>query len=380
VRVALVAPYDLAAPGGVQGQVLGLARALAERGDTVLVLGPGRPRQWAGDLGALARSVVLVGVGPSRRVRANGSDAPICISPLAAVRTRTALDVFAPEVVHIHEPFVPGPALAAARSAAAPIVATFHRFGASIPYRLAGPLLLPVARRAALLVAVSQAALGTLEAVIGSEARRALVLANGVDVARFSARRKPAHHAKVATIVFVGRLEPRKGVQVLLDAVNRLRTPARLVVVGDGPLRQRVERLTVAGVVEVTLAGRLSDEELARVVAEADILVAPSLKGESFGVVLLEAMAAGTAVVASDLPGYRMAAGDAARFTPPGDVATLAAVLEELLADDAARHELCERGRRRAARHSFSALAAAYHERYELVTRGEDAGAIDSLG
>lgn len=362
MRVALVAPYDLGAPGGVQGQVLGLARALASIGDEVLVVAPGQPTTWLGD--PAGGGVRVAGTGAVVAVPANGSRAPLAASPLAGRRALAALADFAPEVVHVHEPFVPGPALAATRGARAPVVATFHRAGAGAGYRIAGLLLRPLARRPALLVAVSEAARSTLCQVIGRVADDAEVVANAVDLERFARAKARARPCGRRRIVFVGRLERRKGVEVLLEALRRLPAPVEVVVVGDGPLRGR---LTAAAPEGVRFAGRLEDEAMADEVASADVLVAPSLEGESFGVVLLEAMAAGTAVVASDLPGYRLAAGDAARLVPPGDAAALAAALAGLFADPKARARLVAGGLERAATAGFTAQATAYRERYERL-------------
>lgn len=367
MRVALVAPYDLGVPGGVQGQVLGLARALAGTGDDVLVVAPGDPARW---LGRPVDGVRLTGTGAVVSVPANGARAPIAASPLAGRRTLAALARFGPDVVHVHEPLVPGPAAAALRRSVAPVVATFHRAGAGAGYRLLGPVARPLVGRAAALVAVSEAARQTLCAVVGPSAERAEIVPNGVDLDRFDRARRRARRGPGLRVVFVGRLERRKGAEVLLAAVPLLRAATEpdpglaVVVVGDGPLRPRLEAGAPAG---VAFRGRLDDEALADEVAAADVLVAPSLEGESFGVVLLEAMAAGTAVVAADLPGYRLAAGAAARFVAPGDPAALARALGALLADDDARAALVARGLAQAATSGFGALAEAYRGRYRRV-------------
>lgn len=365
MRIALVAPYDLGVPGGVQGQVLGLARALSASGDQVLVVGPGRPDTWLGD--PAGAGLALVGTGAVVAVPANGSRAPVAASPLAGRRTLAALRGFRPEVVHVHEPFVPGPALAALRAAPAPVVATFHRAGAGAPYRLARPLLAPLAARAAVLVAVSEAARATLAAVVGPAADRAVVVPNGVDLERFVQARQRTGDGSTgkAKLVFVGRLERRKGAEVLLEAVAGLGVPVEVAVVGDGPLRGRLAGRAPAG---VTFLGRLDDRATADAVAAADVFVAPSLAGESFGVVLLEAMAAGTAVVASDLDGYRVAAGGAARLVPPGDARALAGALRELLADEPARRALVSAGLARCAAAGFEVRAGAYRPLYAAAS------------
>jgi phosphatidylinositol alpha-mannosyltransferase len=270
VRVALVAPYDLGVPGGVQGQVLGLARALAGTGDDVLVVAPGDPARW---LGRPVDGVRLTGTGAVVSVPANGARAPIAASPLAGRRTLAALARFGPDVVHVHEPLVPGPAAAALRRSVAPVVATFHRAGAGAGYRLLGPVARPLVGRAAALVAVSEAARQTLCAVVGPSAERAEIVPNGVDLDRFDRARRRARRGPGLRVVFVGRLERRKGAEVLLAAVPLLRAATEpdpglaVVVVGDGPLRPRLEAGAPA---RVTFRGRLDDEALADEVAAAD--------------------------------------------------------------------------------------------------------------
>ncbi|HVC25059.1 MAG TPA: glycosyltransferase family 4 protein [Acidimicrobiales bacterium] len=399
MRVALVCPYDLAAPGGVQGQVTGLARALAELGCEVIVVAPvgnmatpatgvlrgarrtGAPsRSPAGDAARRdlrdgdrgpddLAGLHLVAAGSTIVIRANGSRAPVALSPLAARRSLAAVREWGPDVVHVHEPLVPAVALCAALSRIAPTIGTFHRAGSSTLYRAARPLARLCLARLDAVVAVSQAARSTLVAVAGGVGGRCAIVPNGIAVGRF-ATAEPWPSAG-PTVVFVGRHEHRKGLAVLLDAFGALPPSTRLWVVGDGPqtgaLRARSRR--AASGARVEWCGRLGDAELARRVAGADVLVAPSLGGESFGVVLLEAMAAGTAVVASDLEGYRLAAGAAARYAEPGDAAGLARALGEVLADRATCDALVDAGRRRAEECSIGSVAREYLERYDTISR-----------
>jgi len=361
-----VSPYDLGVPGGVQGQVLGLAAALAGGGDDVLVIGPGPTATWP----HTTRGLRCWSAGPSVGIRANGSVAPIARSPLASTRARQTLARFGPRVVHVHEPFVPGPAWAATRPGSARLVVTFHRAEAGLGYRLAGPLLRPALERADQLVAVSEAARATLQSVVGPLARGVTIVPNAVDLSRAIAARRSPVDAAGPTVVFVGRHERRKGLEVLLDAFARLEGSPTLRIVGDGPLRRPLEAAhggSEPGGPRVVFLGRLDADETAREMAGADVLVAPSLGGESFGVVLLEAMASGTAVIASDLPGYRLAGGDAARYVAPGDPVELAQVLGTLLAAHEERSELTSRGEARAAEHGLEGLASAYRRLYQAV-------------
>jgi len=370
VRVALVSPYSVTLPGGVQGQVLGIAAALARAGDEVAVVAPGEPD--AVPAGGLAGGARLVLVGGTLPIRVNGSRAPVALSPGASLRSRAELRAFRPDIVHLHEPFVPGPALAALLARPAPTLGTFHRSGASAPYRLLRPLLIPLFNRLGDAVAVSEAARATLEAVTGRRASRIDLLPNGVDLDLFE--RTEPYPADRPAVVFVGRHEVRKGLGVLLEAFSTSALEARLWVVGDGPERPAL-RARYGADARIEWLGRLDGDALAARVAGATVLVAPSLGGESFGVVLLEAMAAGTAVLASDIPGYRLAAGSAAELVVPGDPAALRRSLEALLGDVGRRAELVGAGRERACSHSFEELAVAYRRRYEALLSGARAGA-----
>jgi phosphatidylinositol alpha-mannosyltransferase len=363
MRVALVCPYSLAAAGGVQQQVVGLAGALAAAGDDVTLLaptgsGPYRPAV-AGDVG-----VVLV--GRSMRVPANGSRAPVALSPATARRTVEALRRLRPEVVHVHEPLAPAVGLAAALAHVAPTVATFHRAGVGLGYRAVAPLARRVAGGLDCCAAVSEPARDTLAAVLRRDPGCELVW-NGVDVDRF-ARAEPWPEQR-PSVLFASRHEHRKGLDVLLEAFVAVPGDARLVVVSSGPQTDRLRRRS-HGDPRIEWCGVVSDDELARRLAAATVFVAPSRGGESFGLVLLEAMAAGAAVVASDLPGYRLAAGDAACYVPPGEPDPLAKAISELLADDHRRAVLIEAGRSLVVERSYRRLAAWYRARYRQVTAG----------
>jgi phosphatidylinositol alpha-mannosyltransferase len=359
VRIAIVSPYDLSVPGGVQGQVRGLSRVFAWAGHEVLLIAPGRQ-----SASATVEGVRLERAGRTVRVPVNGSRAPIAPWPAAMLRTRRLLKAFAPEVIHVHEPFVPGAALAAVLGRRVPTVATFHRAGASRSYRAVGPLFARAAhldRR----VVVSLAAADTLGRVIGARARPWTVLANGIDLQRFA--RPESGAPRQPTVLFVGRHEARKGLEILIEAFAQLPAVARLRIAGQGPQSPALRRAT-SGDARITWLGAIDDEQVADELVAADLFVAPSLAGESFGVVLLEAMAAGTPVIASDLDGYRLAGGGAARYVPAGEPLALRAAIVGLLDDEPARLALQEAGLRQAERHSLAVLAERYLEIFDELT------------
>jgi phosphatidylinositol alpha-mannosyltransferase len=352
VRVGLVCPYSLTIPGGVQGQVLGLARSLRTLGHEVRVLAPcDGPPPDAG----------VTPLGRSVPTAANGSVAPLAPDPSAQLRTIRALRDEAFEVVHLHEPLAPGPTMTALLFASAPMVGTFHAAGESAAYRFLGWGLKRMTRRLAHRCAVSPDAEVLARTALGGEYE---LLFNGIEVERFA--HGDAHPTEGPTIFFLGRHEPRKGLDVLLAALADLPADVRLWIGGDGPQTAEL-RERYAHDRRIEWLGRISDEERAARMRGCTVYCSPSVRGESFGMVLLEAMASGCALVASDLDGHRNVATDGADalLTPVGDPMALAKALRRVLDDEALRGELVAGGRRRADELSMAHLAARYVEIYE---------------
>lgn len=371
MRVALVSPYDLDRPGGVQSHVRALAGALVRAGDRVLVVGPGRPAaagpagRGSGD-GAVPDGPVEVRVGPGRAVAFNGSRAPILLDPRGVRRARRAIAAFAPDVVHVHEPLAPLLGLAVAwgvarRPGGPSLVVTHHAWSDRARlYRAAAPVGRRILARAGGVIAVSEAAAAYHAAALGVPRSRFTVVPNGVDVGRFARPRTPRAPDDPLTVLFLGRLERRKGVLVLAEAyaaLRRRRGDLALVVVGTGPDEAEARRALAADTT-VRFLGAVAQDRLPGVLAEADVVVAPSLGGESFGIVLLEAMASGAALVASDLPGYRSVVDpDHALLVPPGDVDALAAAVGRLADDAALRQRLAAAGHVRVADFDWAEVA-----------------------
>jgi phosphatidylinositol alpha-mannosyltransferase len=360
-----VCPYSLTVPGGVQTQVIGLARALRTSGDEVALVGPAEESKIAGRVDAAAlNGALFVKVGAGTPISANGSRAPVSPWPSTMSRTLSALRAFAPEVVHLHEPFVPGPSLAALVKGPAPIVGTFHRSGNDLAYRAYGHLVGRWSHRLDAVFAVSKEARATAIACIGRLREQIGIIPNGVEL-HGDACLEP-WPARAPTVVFVGRHEHRKGLEVLLEAFSFLPATTRLWVLGNGPETERL-RGRFASDERVDWPGAVDDTERFRRLAGGDLFVAPSLGGESFGLVLLEAMAAGTAVVASDLPGYRLAAAGAARLVPPGDAGALARAIGDLLGNDEQREQLRAMGLRRASECDMTLIAGLYKDVYRRL-------------
>jgi len=357
VRIGLVCPYSLTIPGGVQGQVLGLARSLRTIGHEVRVLAPcDGPPPDAG----------VTPLGRSVPTAANGSVAPLAPDPSAQLRTIRALRDEGFDVVHLHEPIAPGPCMTATLFADAPKVGTFHAAGESAGYRVMGWALKRLAARLDHRVAVSPDAMALAQRSLGGEYE---LLFNGIEVDRFAPG--PAHLTDAPTIFFLGRHEPRKGLDVLLAALSDLPADLRVWVGGDGPqteeLRERYGRDR-----RIEWLGRIDDGERAARMRGCTVYCSPSVRGESFGMVLLEAMAAGCALVASDLDGHRNVATDGvdALLAPVGDAAALAKALRRVLDDDELRADLVAGGRRRADQLSMANLAVRYDAIYQDVLAG----------
>jgi phosphatidylinositol alpha-mannosyltransferase len=356
VRIGMLCPYSLTLPGGVQMQVLGLARSLRRLGHDVRVLAPSDgPPPDAG----------VTPLGNSVPTAANGSVAPLAPDPSAQLRTIRALRDEGFDVLHLHEPLAPGPNHTALLVRGAPILGTFHAAGDSASYRYLRPLVRWLANRLDHRCAVSADAAELAHRYLGGEYTQ---LFNGIETDRH-ADAKP-WPADGPTVFFIGRHEPRKGLDVLLDAMGSLPSDVRLWVAGDGPDTQRL-REQHAGDDPIEWLGRISDDEKYERIRGADALCAPALRGESFGIVLLEGMAAGTPVVATDIDGYRNVAADGrgARLVPPGDAAALAAALGDVLAGGPAVDALVEAGREQADSFSMRRLAERYLELYGQLLR-----------
>ena len=338
MRIGLVCPYDLSKPGGVQAQVKDLTGHLIDSGDEVVVLGPGLPEDLRGlDLG---RSVSIPG---------NRSRVPLSPDPRVGRRMRRAVADL--DLLHVHEPLMPFVSLEALR-VGVPVVATFHAAPGAVGkgfYALARPwlrfLLGPNVRK---VTAVSRTAAAPLPRDLDIT-----IVPNGVDVAGLASTVE-RNHGRVA---FLGRDEKRKGLDVLLQAWDRVVAEvegAELVVMGASRDVDGIEWL-----------GRVDDEAKKAVLGSSAIYVAPNLGGESFGVVLVEAMAAGTAVVASDLTAFQDVGGDAVRYFEAGNSTDLAGTLIELLAAPDTMEAMSRAGAERAWRYDWSTVAASYRDVYE---------------
>ncbi len=368
MRVSLLCPYSLSVPGGVQGQVLGLARALREIGVDARVIGPtdGPPPEPG-----------ITTVGPSVGFATNGSVSPMAEGQtIASERTLEALRAFEPDVLHLHEPLVPGPTSAALLGSEVPKVGTFHAAGESgaPAYKALRKLAVSAARRLAVRVAVSPDARAMAEAALGGSY---LILPNGVDVDAFS-KVEPFPTVK-PSVLFVGRHEPRKGLGVLLDAWTGIDRDATLWVASDGP---ETEALRSRGTPHVEWLGRISEPEKLARLKGATLFCAPALGQESFGIVLLEAMAAGTAVVASDIPGYRNVAHhdvDAIMVTPNDPHALRLALRRALDADDL-RARVEQAGSTHVLDFSLARLAERYVAVYEQAIAAPSSGAMTRAG
>jgi len=358
MRIGLVCPYSLTVPGGVQAQVLGLGRELRRQGHEARVLGPcdGPPPES-----------FVTPLGNSLPTAANGSIAPLAPDASAVLRTIRALNDEEFDVIHVHEPMAPGPTMTTVTMRPAPLVGTFHAAGRSTSYVVFKPVVRWLTERIDHKVVVSKDALALAQTHLGGEYE---VLWNGVEL-DVVANARPAP-ADAPTIFFCGRHEERKGLAVLLEAMAELPASTRLWIASDGPDGPRL-RADYAGDERMTWLGRISEAEKFARLKGASVFCAPSLHGESFGVVLIEAMAAGTAVVASGLDGYRNVATDGvdAVLVEPGDPAALAGALRRVLDDDVLAAHLRDNGARRAGDFSMATLAATYVHIYERVVAAD---------
>lgn len=338
MRIAIVCPYAWDRPGGVRSHVRSLAEQLRMRDHDVLIVAPRQASMRA------TAGVVLV--GRTVPIPANGSVAPLTFGPGAARGVFKALNGFGPEVVHLHEPLIPSLSLLALLQTRVPTVGTFHASAEkSIGYRLGRPLLKRAAERLTVRTAVSDAARELVSRYLPGCYH---LTPNGVNVKDF-ATAAPADVGPGKKVLFLGRLERRKGLEVLLQAMTRLRDrDIELLVAGAGPQDRELRALADRLMVRARFFGRVDEATKASLFKRADVYCAPGLGGESFGIVLIEAMGASTPVVCSDLPGFRAVAGTSAVLVSPGHAGLLADAIRRVASDDSLAERMGKAGVRTA--------------------------------
>ncbi len=368
----MVCPYSFDVPGGVQFHVRDLAQVFLAEGHDVSVLAP-----------ADEDSVLppyLTSCGRAVPVRYNGSVARLSFGPVTSARVTRWLEAGDFDVVHLHEPVTPSVSLLALWAAEEPVVATFHTSNVrSRAMHAANPLLRTSLEKLRGRIAVSEEAATTVRRHIGGDT---YIIPNGVDVARFAqAAPRPVWHGTTErpTLAFLGRVdEPRKGLQVALDALPSVLDAypgARLLVAGPGDAGDLLKRAHPRVAAAVELLGAVSDPDKASLLRSVDAYVAPHLGGESFGIVLVEAMASGAPVVAADLPAFVdvLDGGRTGAIFARGSADALATTVVGLLRDADRREQLVRAGHDRAARFDWSPVSRQVMAVYETVIAGADA-------
>jgi len=367
VRIGIVCPYSFDAPGGVQFHIRDHAEHLISIGHEVSVLAPAEDDTPIPDY--------VVPAGRTVPFRYNGSVARLNFGPITAARVRRWLATGNFDVLHIHEPVTPSLGMIALWIARGPIVATFHTSNPrSRAMQIAYPMVRPGLEKLSARIAVSEDARRTVVEHVGGDA---IIIPNGVWVDRF-ADAKPVKKWQgtpdAPTIAFLGRLdEPRKGLQVLFGAVARVLNEnpgARFLIAGRGDASAATQILG-ENAHAVEFLGGISDEEKAELLSSVDMYIAPQTGGESFGIVLVEGMSAGTTVVASNIGAFQRVLdyGELGALFENGDSEDLARVINDLIANPDKRRGYVERANAAVGRYDWSVVAERILTVYEMVTQ-----------
>jgi phosphatidylinositol alpha-mannosyltransferase len=367
VKIGLVTPYIYPLPGGVNAHVQELYENLVARGHDVRIISSthGPQRSSEGD-------IIRLGYGWS--VPTNGSVGTLTVSHRYGQLVQEMLDREQFDLIHYHEPFVPFLSLQVLRHSTSVNVATFHAYsGWSPSYEFGKRMMARFASRLHGRIAVSAAARHFINRYFPGEYK---VIPNGVDLRDYQGATPFARWRDgTPNILFIGRFESRKGLMYLLKAYRLLRRDGhdcRLLVVGVGPQERDARRYIATRRLQgVEFLGRVSDADKARAFATADVFVSPATGQESFGIVLLEAMAAGRAIVCSDIHGYKgvVRRGEQALLVPPKDTEALAGAIAQLLRDPAMRVRMGESGKERAVQFSWPSVTAKVDDYYGFVIR-----------
>jgi len=348
MKIALVSPYDFAYPGGVTNHISSLEHYLTRMGHEVKVIAP------------VSKAVSVFGnrfipIGRPRSIPTSGSIARVTISTRLSPGIKSVLAEENFDIIHLHEPFMPMLCTTVLRTSQTKMVGTFHAFAGKPGYNFAKPLTIRWLRKwfcnLDAKIAVSKPALEFASKHLPGEYA---IIPNGIDLEHFSPDVSPIDEFRDGklNILFVGRMEQRKGVKYLIKAYQQVKEEfpeTRLLIVGPGTrLRNRYERQVKHNKLnDVVFTGHVSYDELPRYYQTADIFCAPATGSESFGIILLEAMAMGKPIIASNIDGYAslVTHGTEGLLVPPKDDKRLARELRVLLSDESIRQQLGDKGK-----------------------------------
>ena len=367
IRIGMVCPYGWDTPGGVQSHIRDLAEHLIEEGHYVSVLTP-----ISDD--SVKHEDYVVNAGKPISIPVNGSVARVLFGPIASSRAKQWIASGDFDLLHLHEPAIPSLSLLACSAAEGPLVGTFH---VSTPKKKAiyaiGPILEPIVEKLNARIAVSELARSTLKDHFDTDA---VVIPNGIDGQRYASAKVNSEYSNGHTVGFIGRIEePRKGLQVLIDSLSivaRFIPDVQFLVAGPGDSNEFTKKLNPQLKSRIKFLGLLSNVEKESFLKSIQIYVAPNTGSESFGIILTEALSAGTAVVASDIPAFKavLENGEAGELFKNEDSADLAKVLVALLRDDDKRKRLGENGRLSAQKYDWQVVAEQIENVYEMAIAG----------
>lgn len=367
LRIGIVCPYGWDTPGGVQIHIKELSEWLIIKGHEVSVLAPvtledGNIEPW------------VVSAGRPISIPYNGAIAKVIFGPLASSRVKQWIVNGDFDLIHLHEPAIPSLSLLAGWAGDGPMVATFH--AATNSQKIAnaiGTMLDPLIERITAKIAVSEIARATLKDRFNTEA---VVIPNGIDTSKFEGVGNRAQWALPNTIGFIGRFdEPRKGLSVLLDAIPKIVTQVpdlRVLVAGPGEVQDFQKQIPTQLRDRITFLGRISELEKAQFFKSISLYVAPNTGGESFGIILVEAMAARTPIIASDLPAFEslLDQGQTGELFSTGNSSALASAVLKLLGDENARKNIADVGYAKAKNFDWNSVGEQILSVYEMALVG----------
>ena len=366
-KIGMVCPYGWDSPGGVQTHIRELTKHLQDEGHQVSVFAPVSDEDRINE-------DWLVNAGKPISIPVNGSVARVLFGPIASSRVKQWISQGDFDLLHLHEPAIPSLSLLACSAATGPMVGTFH---VSSPKQKAiyaiGPILEPIVEKLTARIAVSESARQTLKDHFDTDA---VVIPNGIESSQYASAQPTIHWRNPHTLGFIGRFEePRKGLQILLDAlpiIARFIPDVRLLIAGPGDGDELIKKLDIGLRNRIVFLGFLTEQEKASFLKSITVYVAPNTGGESFGIILTEALSAGTPVVASDIPAFQavLENGDAGLLFKNGDSPDLAKVLIGLLRDEQLQQNLSSKGKLSSQKYDWQVVADQILSVYEMAMAG----------